>query len=181
MAIAKDLYIEAYENAGMSVIKTSMERLIKGNISNYGGGQDYSIEQNAICIAIAPHLGGLFVDLWNIQEIPSHDVLNAHEGQLHGYSTSIGIAEAIDSIQASELAFIVERANLNEDEDKTALYLASQIDKIKGDMCEIIKITANEKRDAMRKFTPKPPANKPKEPKPLAPKPPGYETETDII
>ena len=171
--MSKDLYMEAYGSAGLSVIETSMERIIKGNISHYGG-HDYSMEQTAICIAVAPHLGGLFADLWNIQEVPKHDILNAHEGQLHGYDTSIRIAEAIHSMHASELSFIVDKPNAQEDEQTTALYFASQVDRIKNDMCEIIKITAHEKRDAMRKFTPKPPEKKPKELKPAGPKPPGY-------
>ncbi len=178
--MAKDLYLNAYERSGFDVVKTSLEILMTGNLERYGH-HNYSNEQKAACLFFAPHLAGLFADFWNAEEVPAHDALNSHAGQLHGYDTAAIIADEIyGKVSASDLDFIVEDVNENESEAGTALYFSAIVEKIKDDMCAIIKFTSHDKREAMRKFTPKAPELKHQHIlKPSGPKPPGYDGDYD--
>ena len=118
--MAKDLYLQAYEDAGLDVIKTSLQILMTGKIEKYGH-RNYDDEHKNVCRVLSPHFAGLFADFWNAQEVPKHDIYNAHEGQLHGYDTAIRIADEMHAfLHASDLDFIVEAPNKGQNDAETA-------------------------------------------------------------
>lgn len=181
--MAVDLYERSYERAGLDVIKKSLTRLLHGKLSEYGAESDYTDLEKKFARALSPHFAELYADMWNASEMEPHNIDDAQAGQLAGYQRATALADFFTiNIHASDMDFTIQHIPEGQTDMSVALDFAEMFEKLKGDFCEIIRMTSQEQQDAMRKFTPNAPKlDMDSQPKPKAPKGPKspYEIESD--
>ncbi|TNE32387.1 MAG: hypothetical protein EP349_01735 [Alphaproteobacteria bacterium] len=169
-----DLYAQAFEKAGTDVVTKSLERLMGGHLSEFGGSADYTQLEKDFARALAPHFAGLYADFWNNVEMEAHDVYDATGGQFYGYRTAAAIADYVAlNVQATDMDFTIRHIPDGQSETDVALDFVEMFNKLKGDFCEIIRVTSQEKQDSMRKLVPDAPKlEAAAKPKPSGPKDP---------
>ncbi len=179
--MAVDLYARSYDKAGTDVVKLSLTRLIAGRLSEYGGNQDYTDVEKAFARSLAPHFAGLYADLWNQMEMEPHSIDDGQGGELAGYQSANALADYVTvNVHASDMEFLIKHTPEGQTESDVAINFAEMFEKLKGDFCEIVRMTSQEKQDAFRKLIPHAPKMDLNglKPKPSGPKSP-YEIEND--
>lgn len=172
--MAVDLYAQAFDKAGTDAVTKSLERLMHGHLSDFGGNADYTAVEKDFARALAPHFAGLYADLWNDIEMEAHDIYDGAGGQLQGYRTASALADYVAvNVEASDMDFTIRHVPDGQNETDVALDFVEMFNKLKGDFCEIIRVTAQEKQDAFRKLIPHAPKlDAAAKPKPSGPKDP---------